>query len=445
MKRSIAVGCALLLLSASPTLLARPTGEKVAPAVPRLLSGEVMRAEDFGAAGGIDSAALMSQLLNKWSKVMGSIKGWNEAAIQQFRVGYAGYPSSVLQQALEAETFEQMTATLDKFATLQTQNVMMKAFPAGGTRPQDADNPQVVEAKQLMAKTLGDDSRDLTFVPVTPCTVWDTRFATDPSSSGSIANGVTKLFYSHYNGAGGSYAQWGGNPSCPETAQNSLGGRPYAVMMTTYVNNATANGWVTLYRAGDPDPSQATISVYYSPGPTKTQTVISKSNRGWGTAPDYDIAATSRFATADVAASVVGYFMKAGVPAKQRLSFDGPAGLIAGSGTAFVFVGQTRTATVASTSTRLTGSITGVLGSALGTTADIGLCAQNQSGPGPVLVLPDFYTLQIPADRRAYNASSTFVGLAAGTYTVGFCVDNFASANPIATNDYVIGWMEIDN
>jgi len=442
MNRSIAVGCALLLLSASNSVLARGAGEKSASAVPKLLSAAAMRAEDFGGPGGSDSAALMAQLVGKWSKVMTSIKGWNDGAVQQFRLGYSGYPSAVLQQALEAQTFEEMTATLDKFATLQTQSVMMKAFPATGTRPEDADNPQVVEAKSLMAKALGDDARDLTFIPVTPCTVWDTRFATDPNSAGAIASGVTKTFYSHFNGSGGSYATWGGNPSCPETAQNALGGRPYAAMMTVYTNNATANGWVTLYRNGDPDPSQATISVYYSAGPTKTQTVISKSNRGWGTAPDYDIAATSRFATVDVSASVVGYFMKAVMPSK--LSFDASAGVsIAVDATSFHFVGTTRTATIASSTQKITGSITGVLGSTAGaSTIDVALCYQ--LGAGTITSMPDFYTLPTSTEKRAFNASGTVSGLAPGTYTLGYCVSNLGP-NVLNSNDWVVGWMAVEN
>jgi hypothetical protein len=55
--------------------------------------------------------------------------------------------------------------------------------------------------------------------------------------------------------------------------------------------------------------SPATISVYCSAGPTRTQTVIAKSNRGYGVGL-YDVAVTGRFASADAAASVVGYFLK---------------------------------------------------------------------------------------------------------------------------------------
>jgi len=261
--------------------------------------------------------ASVTQLEAKWRNVMTRMKGWNEDAVQQFRAGYEGYPRTLLAQALAAPTFEGMQAILDGYAASGARSsakAASAAYRIGATQPGDADNPQVVNAATLAAKLLGDDAKDLTFIPITPCTVWDTRFATDTNSSGIIGPTQTKHFYSHYNGSGGSYAPWGGNASCPETTQNALGNRPYAVMMTVYVSDATSNGWLTFYRDGDPDPSAATISVYYSPGPTRTQTVVSKSSRGYGTGT-YDVAVTGQYGSANASASVTGYFMKAVLPA----------------------------------------------------------------------------------------------------------------------------------
>jgi hypothetical protein len=259
------------------------------------------------------SEAALARIEAKWGGVMTKIRGWDADALRQFREGYAGYPSSVLENALAARTFERMMGTLDTHAALLSQQAMEKAlgkvYSMGETVPEDAADPRIAEAKRLAAKSLGDDARDLVFIPITPCTVWDTRFASNPDSAGIINNATTKKFYSHLDGAGGSYAAYGGNPGCPETAQNFIGPRPFAVMMTVYINDATGQGWLTLYRDGDPDPSFATISVYYSPGPTRTQTVISKSSRGYGSGT-YDIAATSRFANTHASASITGYFVK---------------------------------------------------------------------------------------------------------------------------------------
>jgi len=207
-----------------------------------------------------------------------------------------------LSPAAQAEVSAARGASVDPGA-------MARAFPEGGLVPAKAGEAQVIAARDLAAKTLGEDTRDLVFVPITPCTVWDTRFATGAPFAGAIGDGVTRKFYSHLDSTGGDFTVEGGNPSCTEANQSFLGVRPFAVMMTIYVNNPTGEGWLTFYRDGDPDPSQATISVFYSPGPTRTQTVISKSSRGYGTGT-YDIAVTGRFATADASASVVGYFVK---------------------------------------------------------------------------------------------------------------------------------------
>jgi hypothetical protein len=265
------------------------------------------------AAAPTPGEALLGRIEAKWIGVMTKIRGWDADAVRQFRDGYRNYPASILEQALAADTFEAMQEALNAYTALRAQGAMQKAFTRAyamdATVPGDALDDEVVQTRKLLAKTLGDNARDLVFVPVAPCTVWDTRFATSAPYMGAIGNGVTRQFYSHLDAAGGNFTPYGGNPSCAEANQTFLGGRPYAAMMIVYVNNPVGNGWLTFYRDGDPDPSNATISVYYSLGPTRTQTVISKSSRGYGTGT-YDIAVTGRFSTADASASVVGYFIK---------------------------------------------------------------------------------------------------------------------------------------
>jgi hypothetical protein len=301
MRKKVALSSLLLVSLAMPAFAADEgaTGAKRAP----------VSVSDFGpSATNAQGNALITQLMQKWGNVM-KVKGWSDGAMQQFRTGYRNYPVEVLQQAVEASSFRSMLATLEAFAMVGAEKSLARGFRVGDVRAEDANNMLVLDAIGASEKALGEDSRDLVFIPITPCTVWDSRFATEVASAGIIGDGQTKQFFSHYNGAGGSFEPWGGNPSCPETSQNSIGGRPFAVMMTVYINDATGNGWLTFYRAGDPDPSQATISVYYSPGPTRTQTVITKSARGY-LGSFYDIAVTGRFASAHAAASVTGYFIK---------------------------------------------------------------------------------------------------------------------------------------
>jgi len=399
----------------------------------------------------VTSPQLVVALESKWSGVMRKIRNWDEAAMRQFHDGYASYPASVLQQALDAPTFEEMTSILDAHARTQAQVAMAKAYPFNATLPEDADDPQVASAKTLAAKTLGDDARDLVFIPVTPCTVWDTRFATNAASMGVIADGATKRFYSHLDGAGGSYAAYGGNPSCPETSQNALGNRPFAVMMTVYLNDATSNGWLTFYRDGDADPSQATISAYYSPGPTRTQTVISKSSRGYGTGT-YDVAVTGRFGTANGSASVVGYFLKAVVPAAPPPSivstqfFGGAVGNIAASSPNLLFVGPTTVITTTATQ-RITGHAAIDLGVASGGpfNAETDFCYRTNGTVGAPLNMAslDYLHPQVFGVRLSYPINGTVVP-GAGTWEVGACVHN-GTATIFNNNGWVNGTLQVTN
>jgi hypothetical protein len=239
---------------------------------------------------------------------MREVFNWGPDAFTQFYEGYKNYPVSVLQRALSASTYEAMDAELMRYAAALAQRNASQGFNFAKTKAEDVTK-DALELRKAAVKALGDDARDLVFVPTTPCTVWDTRFASGPPFVGAIGNGVTREFYSHWSGGGTDFSIYGGNPSCSENNVNFLGVRPYAALMIVYVSNATGNGWLTFYRDGDPDPSPATISVYYSAGPTRTQSVISKSSRFYGSGA-FDIAVTGRFATADASASVVGYFLK---------------------------------------------------------------------------------------------------------------------------------------
>ena len=397
--------------------------------------------------------AALARIEAKWSGVMTTIRGWNADSLRQFREGYREYPTDVLEAALAARSFERMMETLDAHAAVRSQQLMEKALSKAHamaeTLPEDASNAQLVEARQLVMKSLGDDARDLVFIPVTPCTVWDTRFASNPDSAGIINNATTKKFYSHLDGAGGSYAAYGGNPSCPETAQNSIGPRPFAVMMTVYINDATANGWLTLYRDGDADPSLATISVYYSPGPTRTQTVISKSSRGYGSGT-YDIAATSRFANTHASASVTGYFVKVaevgtvtGVSASAPLaSSGGNTPDISLSGTIPVANGGTGQTTLALNGI-LFGQGTGaVAATAVGVNGQV--FAGTAAGPPTWTGSPSLsgnLTLVHPSTAIAgnimkgsnrfihnYGTNNTFIGVTAGNFTMTGS-DNTASGS----------------
>jgi hypothetical protein len=314
---------------------------------PALLSSYTPSVDLGPGASDDDGMAILLAVERKFGGVMRGMYGWDSASFERF-YGYKNLPVSVLKQALAAASYEEMLGTFNNYYVALHQAAMTKAYsvksyPMGTTLPGEEADPLVVAAKQSASKVLGDTAKDLVFIPIAPCTVWDTRFATNVASAGTITNGATKSFFAYSTVSPGNFTAYGGNASCAEATSGFAGGTPVAVMMTVYANNATANGWVTFYKYADPDPSQATISVYYSPGPTHTQNVIAKVNGG-----AYDVSATSRFASVDASASVVGYFMQSPATPLNCTAVEGTAATAAVSTDSFALfpacaTGYTRT------------------------------------------------------------------------------------------------------
>jgi hypothetical protein len=262
--------------------------------------------------------AVLQELVSKWGIAMRELNSWNDDSIAQFMQAYKNYPVSVLEQARTAGTYEDMLGSFSAYEAVTSRATMAKAINLGKTRVEDL-TPEVLNLRKSVLKSLGDNGSDLVFIPTAPCGIWDTRFTSTPPYGGPITpgGGGTKRFYSHNLGSATDFSFQGGNPAglCTQNNVSFLGIEPFAVSMIVYTSNATANGWLTFYRDGDPDPSGATITVYYAPGPTRSTLVSSKSNRGptaglnYGTGT-YDVAVTGQFGTVDASASVVGYFLK---------------------------------------------------------------------------------------------------------------------------------------
>jgi len=257
---------------------------------------------------------LLKQIEAKWGLAMREIYNWNEQSFVQFYEGYKNYPVSVLEKARAADSYEAMQQAFRDYESTTSRVALSKAFDLRKTKAEDLA-PETIQLRKTVLKALGDNDKDLVFIPTAPCGVWDTRFASDPNSAGAIVStptsSVTRRFYSHLLGSATDFSPQGGNPAglCLQNNTNFLGADPFAVAMIVYTSNGTANGWLTFFRDGDTDPTGATISLYYSTGPTRSTLVIAKSSRGYGTGA-YDVAVSGRFGTVDGTASVVGYFLK---------------------------------------------------------------------------------------------------------------------------------------
>jgi hypothetical protein len=296
-----AMGCALPSIAASADDGLNRGSASLAP---------LALAQDTGPnATDAQGVALLQEVERKFGGVMRSMYGWDAGAFERL-YGYKNLPLTVLEKAVAARSYEQMLATLTGYHAIAQSLAAAKAsgrksYDMAITLPGEEADPLIVAAKRDAAKVLGDSAKDLVFVPVAPCTVWDTRYATNPVAGGTITDGATRSFQVSKPSTPADFSSLGGNSSCNEATAAFAGGTPAAVMLTVYASNASSNGWLTFYKYSDPDPSQATISVYYAPGPTKTQNVIAKVNGG-----AYDVSATSRFGSVDASASVVGYFMR---------------------------------------------------------------------------------------------------------------------------------------
>lgn len=126
-------------------------------------------------------------------------------------------------------------------------------------------------------------------------------------------------------------------------------------------------------------------------------------------------------------------------------TFNGYAGgSIAGGAAAYVFVGPTVTVTTTAAQ-RITGAAEAPLGVSTGTgSAYVGLCYQPSGGGTITNFVGGAYSIvEFNTTRMTYAASAS-IAPGAGTWIVGYCVQNFG-AQAINDNDFVNGWVQVTN
>jgi hypothetical protein len=128
--------------------------------------------------------------------------------------------------------------------------------------------------------------------------------------------------------------------------------------------------------------------------------------------------------------------------------FNGSIATFLGSSSVYAFAGPTAVVTTTA-SQLLTGAAEAPLGSftasaTTGQTVHFGLCYQPSTGGTVVNFAGSNYSLGtvFPVQRTFAAAASVVPG--AGTWRVGFCVDNNLSA-ALDNNDYVNGWVQVTN
>ena len=155
-----------------------------------------------------------------------------------------------------------------------------------GMEAPDALKPRVA------AKALGDPTADLTYTPINPCRILDTR----NTAAGPLAPNVARTF----DGYSTNFATQGDGSGC------GIPNGVAALAMNVYAVNPTNLGFIKVWPANGTEPDVSTVN--YQVGITAIAT---------GTLVPVDQASSNRFtakspATVDFIADVVGYFKPPG-------------------------------------------------------------------------------------------------------------------------------------
>ena len=154
--------------------------------------------------------------------------------------------------------------------------------------------PRDIGGRTIEAKLLGDTLRDLTFRPIQPCRILDTR-----NAGGPIAANTSRDFVAVFNAsASGDYsAQGGSSTNCGA----ALTGATAVAINLTAVFPSTA-GYATVYPFNTPLPLAASIN--YGAGAIVNNTVVVRIPSPQGS---HDFSVYS-FARSDFVADIVGVF-----------------------------------------------------------------------------------------------------------------------------------------
>ncbi|MFY2762641.1 hypothetical protein [Arenimonas sp. MALMAid1274] len=203
-------------------------------------------------------------------------------------------------------------------------------------------SPMVAAGEGSSTKAVGDVDRDLVFVPVTPCRLFDTRLA-----GGQIAANTTRSFdvtaVSDYAFQGGSATNCGG--------VGAAGSFAAAAINFTVVTPSGA-GYITAFPFGGSQPLAATVN--YASGAIVGNYAVVKLDQG---ASANELSVYS-FAATHLVADIVGYYTEVVIPAVALECQDTAttntavaAGATANSNAPACPVGYTQTATNCESST----------------------------------------------------------------------------------------------
>ena len=260
------------------------------------------------------SIDLVGQIIGNWEATLTRTYGWQQEGVDQLRQRVSALSADTLKAMAGAASWQRFTELmLDAERTAAAPAMAQKGFAL------DERDPDVAKMMQDSRKALGDQNRDLVFIPTKPCRIFDTRFEAAGGSpyAGRYTGANTKNFWAFNSGGPGDFSPYGGNTGCIENVQSNAstfaGTAPYAVMIKlTIVGPAAAGSYVSAVRSGDTNPAPNLVSAYcdLAGGAPCFATVVVPVCRGTtGCTGTRDISIDSNMAL-DLAGEVQGYFIK---------------------------------------------------------------------------------------------------------------------------------------
>ncbi len=250
--------------------MSRPVLAPLAVALSALLIVPTLQAEPTAPLFVVEQqrSALVSRLVKQWADAFAVLP-------KERRLDHEQLSSALF--ALRADRLFAVTLAGDAEA--------IEAVLADAKR--EAVKPRVV------AKALGDATADLTYTPINPCRILDTR----ATVAGPLAPNVARTF----DGYSTSFATQGGTGSSCGIPNGVA-----ALAMNVYAVNPTNLGFIKVWPANGTEPAVSTVN--YQVGITAIAT---------GTLVPVDAASSNRFTakspvTVDFIADVVGYFKPPG-------------------------------------------------------------------------------------------------------------------------------------
>ena len=166
--------------------------------------------------------------------------------------------SDNFRQALERKTFESASATLSgrghRLSDAEATQALSRSF---------ASNP--AERGEKIQTAIGSYASDLTFTPLQPCRIVDTRVA-----GGAIGAGQSRSFNALTAPGGNFAAQGGAGNDCQALTSSEAA----AVVINVTAVSPAAGGYATVYPYGYARP--ATSSLNYTTGAIVNNTVVSR-------------------------------------------------------------------------------------------------------------------------------------------------------------------------